>query len=538
MRVRLIETVIRQFGETGFEGASTHTIAVAAHTTMSKITYHFGSKHGLLCFAGVAMACLPGCISLAPYSKQPGLVADIPTTFGDPAVVGEYRPEAWWNAFEDDQLNALVSDALAQNLDIAEAAARVERARAQARIARSAMVPAINATISAIDASTPIAGSAFGGLGGAGFDRIETETYAPSIGAAYELDLFGRVRNDFAASRKDAIASEFALQSVQLAAAAETISAYFDIVDTRRQIELTQLTIDVLVDRTARTEERFERGLIDSFELYQVRQELRVNQAALPQLESALATSIGRLAVLTSRFPEDIGNRLDTVLQPRLVLEPVPAGLPSELLLQRPDVSAEWTRLEAARLRIGARRAERFPQISLSGSVGGQGGTLGAGFDFAENWTSSLAANIVAPIFNAGRITANIRSARAAYDQQAAVYARTVLVAYSEASSAIENYQQQRQRYGLIAAQMAEARSSLDLQKRRFSVGVGGYIAYLDASRAVYHAETSLSSAARATALARLGVHRALGGNWASGTESVALEMVEIDQLQATGENE
>jgi len=182
--------------------------------------------------ATLAIVCLSGCISLAPAVEQPGLVADVPTTFGDPAVVGEYRPEAWWIAFNDPELNALVSDALAQNLDIAEAVARVEQARAQARIVRSALVPAINATISATDASTPIAGSAFGGLGGAGIDRIETETYAPSIGAAYELDLFGRVRNDFAASRKDAIASEFALQSVQLAAAAETISAYL-ILSTR-----------------------------------------------------------------------------------------------------------------------------------------------------------------------------------------------------------------------------------------------------------------------------------------------------------------
>lgn len=488
--------------------------------------------------AVLAIVGLTGCISMAPDVKRPDLVSEMPQAYGDPAVVGDYQPQAWWSGFGDPELDALVSDALAQNLDIAEAAARVEQARAQARIARSALLPAINASISATDSSTPVAGSAFGGLGGAGFDRIETETYSPSIAASYELDLFGRVRNDYAALRQDAIASEYALQSVQLAAAAETISAYFDIVDTRRQLELTAQTIDVLADRTARSEERFERGLIDSFELYQVRQDLRVNQAALPQLESSLSSSMARLAVLTRSFPDATEKRLDKALRPRLVFEPVPAGLPADLLSQRPDVSAEWARLEAARLRIGARRAERFPQISLSGSVGGQGGSIGDGFDFAENWTSSLAANIVAPLFNAGRITANIRSARAAYDQQAAAYARTVLTAYSEVSSALEDYEQQRRRYSLIAAQLSEARSSLDLQKRRFSVGVGGYIAYLDALRAVYQVEASLSSSARATAIARLGVHRALAGNWASQTQSIPLEMGEIEQLQTAGENQ
>ena len=479
--------------------------------------------------------CMTGCISLAPDPEISPLVTEMPGNYSVQGTDGAYQPQAWWSAFEDPILNALVADALEQNLDIAEAAARAEQAAAQSRIAKSALFPSVNASAGVTESSTPIAGGAFNQFGGGTFDRIDTEVYTLSVGAAYELDLFGRIRGDLAAAKQDAIASKFDFQAVQLAAAAETISAYFDIVDTRRQIDLAKSTIDVLEDRSARTDERFARGLVDSFELYQLRQDLRASQATLPQLESALTSAQGRLAILTRSYPDVIEARLATQLNPRLVFEPVPAGLPSDLLAQRPDVAANWARLEAARLRIGARRAERFPQLSLSGSLGGQGANPGGALDFASNWTTSLAASIVAPIIDGGRISANIRSARAVYDQQAAAYGRTVLTAFTETRSAISDYEEQRERYRIITQQLTEAEASLNLQRRRFSSGVGSYIAYLDALRAVHLVETNLSSAARATALARLNVHRALAGAWVVESPAASTNMKSDDNSTAQG---
>lgn len=472
----------------------------------------------ILCSIPLIML-LAGCVSMAPAEQTPTVVADIPDTFSGAADNAPYTPAAWWNAFEDPVLDGLVTDALKNNLDIAEAAARLEQVAAQARITRASLLPSVNAGVSASQSSSPLAGSAFGDLGGGAINRIENETFSPSLSAAYELDLFGRARNDYAAARQDAAASAYDLQSVQLSAAAQAISAYFDIVDTRRQIELTVLIADVLNDRAERTDDQFRRGLSDSFELFQIRQELRSTQASLPQLESALADTQNRLAVLIGTYPQPLRDRLSRSLTPRLVFEPVPTGLPVDLLSQRPDVAASWARLDAARLRIGARKAERFPQISLSASVGTQGDTVSSALDFANNWTTSLAANIVAPIFNAGQISANIRSARAAYDQQAAIYARTVLTAYQESSSAIEDYEEQCQRYLLIMSQLDDAELSLDLQKRRFSAGVGSYVSYLDALTTVYRVRSDLSSSARATALARLSVHQALAGDWAPDIE-------------------
>ncbi len=470
------------------------------------------------------LAFLGACASMAPEAHQSPIVSELPTAYSAADVVGEYEADSWWEAFNDPTLDALVQDALRDNLDIAEAAARVEQASAQARIARSTLFPAITGSAGSNYSDSPLDGSAFGGLAGGGADRLVSESYTLGVGAAYELDLFGRVRGDLAAARGDALAAEFDFQSVQLAAAAETISAYFEIVDTRRQIELTVKTAELLSDREARTDERYRRGLSESFELYQVRQDLRNTQAALPQLEAALNSANGRLATLVRMYPETLQARLDKSLTPRLVFEPVPPGLPSELLVQRPDVAAAAIRFEAARERIGARRAERYPTIRLNGSIGTQGGGPAGAFNFVDNWVLSLASSLTAPIFDAGRISANIRIARAAYDQQAAAYARTVLTAYREVDVAIDDYEERRQRYGLITGQLEEAEASLDLQARRFEAGVGAYTAYLDALRAVYQVEANLSSAARDVALSRLGVHRALGGDWVKSLADASLD--------------
>ncbi|MBD60233.1 MAG: transporter [Citromicrobium sp.] len=482
---------------------------------------------------GLAATALAGCASMAPDRAQPAVTAQLPADFPNSENAGEYRPDAWWTAYDDPVLDALVQDALADNLDIAEASARVAQAAAQARVARSALLPSIGASADASYSNTPLSGSAFGGLAGGGQQapsRIENDSYSLGLGASYEIDLFGRARNDFAAARADAVAAEYDYRSVQLAAAAETIRTYFEIVDTRRQIELTLETIDLLAERTAQTEERFRRGLTQSFELYQVQQDQRNTQASLPQQEAALDAAEGRLALLVRAYPQAMEARLARPLMPRLVFDEVPAGLPADLLGQRPDVAAAWARLEAARARVGARRAERFPSITLSASPGTQGGDIGGAFDIANNWAVNLAAGLTAPIFQGGRISANIEAARAVYEQQAANYARTVLDAYREANSAIEEYEENRQRYALILAQLEEAQFSADLQARRFEAGVGDYVSYLDALRALYQVEAALSSAGRAVALSRLGVHRALGGDWAAGVEPNPVGLVPAEQ--------
>ncbi|WP_338243589.1 efflux transporter outer membrane subunit [Aurantiacibacter hainanensis] len=463
--------------------------------------------------AAALLLATSGCVSLAPEPEMPAVVVDMPAVYPDRNQTGEYRPAAWWREFEDPVLDGLLEKALSDNLDIAQAAARAERASAQARVARAGLLPSLEASASTSYSDTPVAGGAFANFPGAP-SRITNETYSLGLAASYELDLFGRVRNDLDAARADALAAEYDVRAVQLATAAEVISAYFDIVDARFQIESTLESIDVLRERTERTEARYLRGLTQSFELYQVREQLRGLEASLPSREISLTNAEGRLAVLLADYPEAVSDTLAQPLLPRLDFDAVPPGLPAGLLAQRPDVAASWERLEAARLRIGARRAERFPALRLSASTGTQAADPAGVLDVGQNWLLSLGSNLVAPIFDAGRISASIAAARATYDEAAAAYGNAVLSAYQEATSAIEAYEEQRQRYRLIMAQADEAQSALDLQARRYRAGVGDYVGYLDALRSFYQVESSLSAAGRDVALARLGVHRALGGDW------------------------
>ena len=449
---------------------------------------------------------------MAPDSPAPEIAAGVPSQFTKGDASGAYEPEQWWTAFQDPVLNSLLDEALAKNLDLAEAAARLRAAEAQARVSKSGLFPQINADVGSSYSDTPTAGTGFGA--GAGASRFQVDSYTSGLGFSYEVDLWGRLRDDARAGRADAVAAAADMQAARLAVMAETITSYFDIVDARDQIALTTKIIDVLGDRVAQTENRYRRGLATSFELYQVRQDFRNIQAGLPQREIQLTATEGQLAVLVGRYSDNMDQFLGKKLAPQLIFTSIPSGLPINLLAQRPDIYAEGQRLEAARFNLGARKAERFPSISLSAGTGTQAGSASGLLDIFDKWILNLGAGLTAPLFQGGRIRANIDVADAQYSQQAAVYARTVLTAYQEVGSAIERYEEERQRYRFLYSQLDEATAAAELQSRRFATGVGSYVDYLDALRAQYQVQSALSSAARDVALGRLAVHRALGGSW------------------------
>jgi NodT family efflux transporter outer membrane factor (OMF) lipoprotein len=509
----------------------------------------FPSRISLLTVFAAAMS---GCVSMAPDSTAPKIAEGIPAQFEGGSAADEtgndvYRPAEWWKSFNDPVLDGLLEEALAKNLDLAEASARLRAAEAQARVSRSGLFPQVTAGLNSSYSDIPTAGTNFGAIPGAGISRLRNETYSSSLSISYELDIWGKIRNGERAAKADAIAVSADLQSVRLAVLAETITSYFNIVNTRHQIALTAKTVEILADRVEQTESRFGRGLASSFELYQVRQDFRNVQATLPQLESQLTASEGQLSLLVGRYSNTMDELLGERLAPKLIFKPVPTGLPIDLLIRRPDVFAESQRLEAARFNLGAQKATRFPSLSLSAGSGTQAGEGAGVFDILDNWVLNLGAGLTAPLFQGGRIRANIDAADAQYAQQTAVYARTVLNAFIEVGTAIEQYEEERQRYRLIFSQLGEAQATARLQSRRFSNGVGSYVDYLDGLRAQYQVQSALSASARDVALARLGVHRALGGDWAGNEragsdradfESEAENLAAVEAVQPTDRQE
>ena len=477
--------------------------------------------------------------SFAPAPQVPQPVADLPETFLESEGGADYAPLEWWRDFEDPTLDALIDSALVSNLDLVEAVARVEQARARSGIAWADLFPQIQAGADATKTNQPAntgIGGAFLGLNpdstpaGPTLDRFDFTTYSASLGFSWELDFWGRARNDGRAAVADLMASRADLDAARLGVLSETISTYFQIADLRERVGLTRETADVLEEREALTVTRYDRGLVSSLELYQVRLDLRTAQASLPQIEIQLADAEGRMAVLLGRYAGRIEGLLGEVLDPVQVTRPIDTGIPADLLLQRPDVRAAAERLEAARFRVGARKAQLLPTLTLSGSAGRQSQDVGGLFD-ADQWFTNLIAGLTAPIFQGGRLRNNVELAEAQYTQFAAAFGRTVLTAVYEVETSLRRYEEERQRYGLLTSQQDEARASADLQSRRYSAGVAGYTDYLDALRTLLGVQSTLSAAGTDLALARLGVHRALGGGWTDDDARPVLEFSPTDAV-------
>jgi len=299
----------------------------------------------------------------------------------------------------------------------------------------------------------------------------------------------------------------------QLGVLAEAITAYFDLVDLQSRIDLTEEIVDVLNEREALSVARYNRGLVNSFELYAVRQDRQASQSSLPQLRSQLGEVRRRIALVSGRHLDELDGILRGEPGPLVLSDPVPAGLPADLLWQRPDVRASASRLEASRLRVGARRAELLPRITLSGTLGLQSSTSEGLFDLSQ-WFSNLAAGLTQPLFQGGRLRANLDAAQARYAQQVASHGQTVLTAVGEAETALLRHREERTRFQILSEQLSEAESSVSLQAERYRSGVGEYTDYLDALRTLLTTQTTLSASARDVALSRLVVHRALSGGW------------------------
>ena len=485
----------------------------------------------------VSGALFAGC-SLAPRTSVPESVSELPGDFAEGLADGPHEPVEWWHAFADPALNTVVDSVLVSNFDLAAGVARVQQARARARMVRAAYFPAVQAGGGVNDIDSPT-NAGIGaqiqelGLGGdqSDFpipftlpDRLALTTYTLSADFAYELDFWGRVRNDALAAGAEYLASESDFHAARIGILSETITTYFEIADLRRQTALAREMVDILLEQEQLALTRYDRGLAGSFYLYRVRQELRNAQAGLPQLESLLAGAEGRLSVLLGGYRPDMEAILPDALTPSPAADPVPAGVPADLLLQRPDVIAAGQRLDAARYAIGARRAQLLPTFSFSGSIGLQSTEIDGLFN-VDQWFRNLIGNLTAPVIQGGRLRNNVALAHARFDEMAAAYGRTVVTAVNEVEAALAGLENATRRHAFLRSRLEEAQASAALKSQRYASGIDSYMDYLNVLLTRLNVESALAGAERDLALARLAVHRALGGAWTAPDSSDAPRM-------------
>ncbi|MBX2818224.1 MAG: TolC family protein [Rhodothermaceae bacterium] len=491
-----------------------------------KHRFKYKPTTGLLATGLICLLFIGGC-SMTPRLQEPDTVSELPDTYGAGTQDTTYSPITWWSEFNDPVLSGLVDSALTRNLDLKSAMARVSEIQNQYRIARSPLFPAVQATADGNRQNIPSNTGAFSSIGGddeggggapaGGFqlpDRFETVTYSASLGLSYELDFWGKNRNAAQAALREFKATRADYQTTLLGIISETIATYFEITDLEQQLVHSTEIVDLLNDRVELTEDRYQRGLITSFELYTIRQSYETEQASLPLLESSLNEAKGRLAILLGYYPGAIHTILSQDQLAEIQLSPIPVGLPSSLLQERPDIYAAEQRLQAALHRIGSAKAAQFPSISLTGSGGTQSADLANLLDIGTQGFSNLAGSIVQPLFQGGRLKADVQVAWAQYEQVKAAYEKTVLTAFKEVNAALVGIEKETVRFRFLEEATRNAESSSQTQEDRFERGVGDYLAYIDARINELRTKNALETAKRSLVNARLTLHRSLGGGW------------------------
>jgi multidrug efflux system outer membrane protein len=450
-----------------------------------------------------------GCLSLAPEHRRPDLPLPEAWSGADgagTAPAGEI-PDDWWRLFGDPALDALVDEALAANQDLAAAVARVDEARALAGLARADRFPEL--TLDASGSRTQFSGD--NPQIPPGVPR-EFDVYRAALAVSWELDFWGRLRSASEAARAELLATEQARRSVRLTVAAETASAYFDLLALDRQ---RRVTIDTLGTRTeaARLQGlRFDAGTISELDLAQARAEVAAAEATVPAIDRLRRQAENRLAVLLGRIGGTIerGATLDALGAPA-----VPVGLPSRLLERRPDVLGAELRLAAARARIGAARAGYFPSFSLTGYGGSESSELS---DLLGSGTSvwQAALGLVQPIFNAGRTRRQVEAARARERLASAGYLKTVQVAFAEVEDGLVARRTSVDERAALSRLVDSRRRSRELSDIRYEAGESSFLEVLDADRELFRAELDLARARRDELQSAVDLFRALGGGWSA----------------------
>lgn len=464
--------------------------------------------------------------SLAPPASEPNQVADLPGEFADVQQAGDHQPFEWWRGFQDPVLDQFVDATLESNLDLAQAVARVEQARAKAKIAAASQLPMAQATLGANTFDAPTNAGIGAQLDELGLsmelydsfgvrlpDRIGPSTYGLGANFAYEVDFWGRDRNAALSAGAERLASEADYRAARIGVISETVATYLEIVDLRSQEMFARRIAEVLAERTATTRERYDAGLADIRELYAAGRAAVDAQANLPRIDAWRADAEARLWVLLGGYSADLDDMLPASLAPVTPRDDIPSGIPADLLVQRPDVDAARQRLEAARYALGARRASLLPSVSLSGSIGLESSDSGDWFD-PDQWYRNLGANLLAPVFQGGRLRSNVALAEAQLDEAVAAFGRSVVTAVNEVDAALTALRANRLRVSLLMGFVDEADAEAALQEERYRSGVGDYGTFLAASHHRLSAQATLAGSQRDLGHARLALHRALGGGW------------------------
>ena len=458
------------------------------------------------CVAALLAVALGGCAAVGPDYSEPQLA--VPA--GWSAGTGTDAMDAvllarWWHGFGDPVLDRLVADALAANLDLAQARARLREARARRGVAGAALAPSVDASLSG-------SRSRSSGQSGSGSTR---ELYSAGFDASWELDVFGGLRRSVEAAQADLEASVESLSDTRVSLAAEVALNYIDLRTAEQRLAIAEESIASRGENHQIIRWRQQAGLVSELDLAQATTDLESTRAVLPPLRTAVTEAKNRLAVLLGRNPGELESLVHADRPIPLAAGEIVAAIPADTLRQRPDVRVAERRLAAQTARLGEAEAARYPSFRLSGSLGLEALELDALADRDAN-TRSLFGGITAPVFNAGRIAANIEIQDALVEQARLAYRAAVLAALEEVENALTAVANTDARRAKLAEAAAAARTTLAIAEYRYASGLADFLSVLDAQRTQLSLDEQLAGSTGELARAQVRLYKALGGGWST----------------------
>ena len=467
-------------------------------------------KHPLIhCTLLVIMASLLAGCSVGPNYHKP--TVPVPTAYHGPsdnpqdqaqAQAASFADLPWWQIFQDPVLQDLIRRCLKQNYDLQTATERITQARAQLMVTRSNQYPQLNANANAVDERT------FQGFP----SKTRFGTYAAD--AAFQLDLFGQLRRATESARAQLLSTEYARRTEILTLVSDVASDYFALLSLDLQLQITRDTIKTQEDAVKLTEYRLEHGIATKLDVLQAKQVLDTANAQLPELQRQIGLEEDALSILLGDYPHGVTRGRPLVDQP--MPPEVPAGLPSSLLARRPDISQAEQNLISANAQIGVAKAAFFPQISLTGTAGG---AVGRTMVFASIVHTNIGtwggtAQLTEPIFTAGRLRGNLRSAESQQRQFLIAYKQAIQLAFRDVSDALIAYQKY---YEIRTAQQTTVQDlsdSVSTSLKRYRGGITTYLEVLDNQRSLFSAQLTLAQDRGNEYQSLVQLYRALGGGW------------------------
>jgi NodT family efflux transporter outer membrane factor (OMF) lipoprotein len=462
-----------------------------------------------------------GCTTVGPNYREPATptpdrYAEAPATSG----ISDSELAGWWHSFGDPELDTLVNRAIAQNLDVQTAAARIREARARETVAGASSKPEISAQASATrqrisENAIPVPPGAGGSNNGGtfGLPGSEFSTFRVGFDASWELDLFGRTRRSVEAAQARTGEAVWNRRDVQISVAAEVADAYLML----RTLQQRIATAEAELARQQRFEQlvaaRARGGLVTGQDLEQQRSERSSAAAAIPALKAQAEAQIHALGVLTGDTPEALVAELASPKALPPSLPAIPAGLPSDLLRRRPDIRAAERELAASTADIGVAVADLYPRFSLTAAPALVSTALGRLLEWGSR-AFSIGAALDWPLLDGGRTRANIAVANARQEQATIAYRKTVLTALQDVEDALSKSDGDRQQLASLQDALRTATRAEEIARTRYRGGIVTYSDVLQAQAKRLKIEDQLAETNGALARDTVALFKALGGGW------------------------